>query len=137
VHFPTTNSFHEVLVDTTLASGSRIRDLPAPQHTFIGVQSGPLADDIALNYGAAHFVYDLGGANTITLGPNAPGSWRNGIDVGPGKSTIDVQNGGLDWVQCLTAYPVTLSDLPDTELGPQNALDTVTADADDQILDCD
>jgi hypothetical protein len=134
--------FNSAAVDTTRASGSRVRDLPAEGNVFVSVSSGPMADTIELDDGFAHFVDDVGGTNTITLGPHASGAWRNGIRVGPGRSTIDVQNGGLDWVQCLTpdsgASSAVLTSLgvPDPDLGPQNSLDTVFADPDDQVRDC-
>jgi len=122
-------------VDLDVGPGAaRVQDVPGSAHHFRTiVNGGPQADVIDLNHGALYFIFDQGGANTISIGPHIGFDEGSYVHVGPGRSTIDVQNGVFDRVGCLRAA----YEQPELGVGAANVLDSVTADPGDQIVDCD
>ena len=85
-------------------------------------------------FGTTH-IWDLGGLNTIRLGSDI-GSQGN-IEIGPGRSTVDVANGSPDSVRCLSVDQLGVLGRPELGIGEHNVLDTVMADPNDRVVDCD
>jgi hypothetical protein len=131
-------TFESFVTDLSLNGAAKIRDLPGSGHLFYWITTGPAGDTIDLSHGALYSVRDLGGLNnSIHLGPHIGFSEGSYVGLGPGSSTVDVANGVFDRVECLRGEQTGITDQPDLGIGQHNALDTVTADPDDHVVDCD
>ena len=70
--------------------------MQSPVHVSERVGAQVRVDD-----GARYDVRDLGGLNnTISLGPHIGFSEGSYVELGPGTSTVDVENGVFDAVDC-------------------------------------
>lgn len=112
---------------------SRIRDLRGdPGTNVLLLETGVLSDDIKLRHQHQVWMTDLGGPNRIVLGGMS--AQLSSVTLGPGASTVDVRNGVKDRVDCLKGLA---SFAAPPGIGTANQLDTVVADPNDEIRDCD
>lgn len=128
----------------TLNTGLReaeIRDVAGDGALPVDVNSGPLRDVIDLDHQEVARVRDDGGPNEIGLGAACVGCAPHEqlVEVGPGASTIDVRNGDIDYVFCVSAHRVLsgLNFAPGSLYpGEYNVVDSVLADPQDHIDGC-